>query len=336
MKYLKIIIILAIIVVLFLFFFKNVNFTEVLKSLKNINPIYPIVFIFGCLLQFFIRGYRWGIILKPYKNKIPILTLYNFTVIGFFLNIIPGGRVGEAARGILLAREVEIKRSYGLASVVLERVIDILIMTLLFLTSLFFIDNKSTFLLKLKDISLYLLIVMLFIFCMFYMLNLKKIFILVERFIYFISKISPKKIRERVALFLLSFVKGLKLNLSIFGFIKLFLSSIVVWLSIIPFFWFLMKGFDIDINIFKTIPYFCVIAVSASVPTPAMAGSLDAGSKLGLTKLFNVSPETAVAYTLLFHFLIVACTIIAGLIAFWKYGLNFKIIRGIKKNNEMS
>jgi len=63
--------------------------------------------------------------------KHSLLTLYNYTAIGFFLNLLPG-RLGEPVRGILLAREEKIDKSYGLASVVVERMIDFLMMILIF------------------------------------------------------------------------------------------------------------------------------------------------------------------------------------------------------------
>ena len=138
MKYIKYILILVLVGILLFFFFRNVNFREVYDSISSINLIYPIVFLLGLYLQYFIRGYRWGLILYPHKNRISILTLYHYTVIGFLLDAIAPGKIGEPAKGILLAKEENIGRSYGLASVVLERLIDSLMIVLLFLVSLFF------------------------------------------------------------------------------------------------------------------------------------------------------------------------------------------------------
>ena len=103
MKYVKILLVIGIVAILLFFFFKNVDFREVFTTLSSLQLIYPVVFLLGLYLQLFIRGYRWGIILKPHKDKIPLFTLYNYTMIGFFLNVIVPGKVGEAAKGILLA-----------------------------------------------------------------------------------------------------------------------------------------------------------------------------------------------------------------------------------------
>ena len=336
MKFVKILIILALVILLFAFFFKDINVGILLKTIAGINPIYPVLFFFGCLGQFFVRGYRWGIILKPYKEKIPLTTLYNYTVIGFLLNIFPGGRIGEPARGILLARNENFKKSYGLASVVLERIIDILVMILILLASLFFIkDNGTAFLLRLRRISIFVFIIVLLVFSTFYFLNFKKVANAIERMILFFAKIVPAKFRERTIHFLTHFIKGLRLNLSLADFLKLFLASLLVWGFIIPFYWVLMKGFNMPISIFQVVPYFSIIIVIASIPMPGMAGTLDAGSKEALTRLYGVAEETASAYTLTFHFIVLFCTLLAGLIAFKHYGLNFKSIRNIRKKNEV-
>jgi uncharacterized protein (TIRG00374 family) len=341
MKYIKYILILGLVGILLYFFFKNVNFQKVYDSISSINPVYPIVFVLGLYAQFFIRGYRWGLILYPHKSRIPILTLYNYTVIGFFLNTIVPGKIGEPAKGILLAGEEKIGRSYGLASVVLERLIDSLMIVLLFLVSLFFIgDSTSPLLMKLKNASFFIFPIIVLFFLLFYFLNTERAFIYVEKIIRFLSKVLPHKIRERAVSFGLNFVKGLRLNLSFFNYVKLLISSILVWLFLIPFYWFLMQGFKFgsSISLVETIPYFSIIVLSAAIPTPGMAGSLDFASReVLISSTYNVHVDEAVAYTVLAHFLIIAVMVIPGMISSWIKGISMKTIRDIKsKKDEQS
>ena len=336
MKYFKLILILALIILLLAIFFKDADFEKVFNEIKNINPIYPILFIIGIFINMIVRSYRWGLILKQYKKKISLKTLINFTAIGFFINFLPG-RVGEIARGILIARKEKINQSYGLASVIIERLIDVLMVVILFLVSLSFIrDNNTPFMMNLKKISYFMLPIIVFVFLLFYFINSKKIFSYVEKTICFLAKILPHKFREKAVNFMVNFIKGLRLNLRFVDFLKLFLSSLLVWIVLIPFYWILMKGFDINVSLFETIPFFSITVIAAAIPTPGMAGSLDAGAKLGLIALFKVTESTAVAYTLVFHFLILLLITIFGLISLWMQGLNFKMIKNIKdKKNEM-
>ena len=84
MKLLKILIIVGLIGILLFFFLKNIDLQQVKEHISTVNLFYLFLFLLGLYIQFFIRAYRWGIILKPHKKKIPIMTLYNYTVSAFF------------------------------------------------------------------------------------------------------------------------------------------------------------------------------------------------------------------------------------------------------------
>jgi len=330
MKYIKIFLIIAIVGGLLYLFLRDVDLNQVMGLIKKINPLYPIAFFIGLCLQYFIRSYRWGLLLKPHKKKIPLFTLYNYTVIGFLINILLPGRLGEPARGILLANEEKISRSSGLASIVLERLIDAFMIILLFLTSLFFVkDNDSKFLGELKNAAYIAIPIIVFVFVLFYLLNTEKAFHWVEKAVHFFSKFVPARIRERAVSFMINFIKNLRLKLGAWDLVKLIFASIWVWLFYVPFYWLLMQGFEFGarVNLVDTIPYFGIIVLAASVPTPGMAGSLDAASRLGLEKLYNVETNQAAAYTLLVHFLIIAAVVIPGLVALWTKGLDLKTIK---------
>ena len=147
----------------------------------------------------------------------------------------------------------------------------------------------------------------------------------------------PLKIRERAVSFGINFVKGLRLNLSFSNYVKLLFSSIVVWVFLIPFYWFLMQGFEFgpNVTILETIPYFSMLVVSAAVPTPGMAGSFDIVSREALTSsIYNAHINEAVAYTVLAHFLILMVMVIPGIIAFWMKGVNIQTIRKLKSQTQ--
>lgn len=337
MKYLRALLTVLIVAVLLYFFLQNVNFKEVVSIIKGINPLYPVVFFLGLYLQYYIRAYRWGIILGTHKKNISFWNLYHYTLIGFFISTLIPGRVGEPARGILLAADENINKSYGLASVVIERLIDILMIVLFFIVSLFFLDPlKFPLLQTIKGPAFIALPFILFIFLLFYLINLEKAFAYFEQFTRFCGKLIPSRFREKVISFIIDFVKGLRIKLTSGDFVKLIISSVFVWLIQIPFYWFLLKGFSFgqEVSFFATMPYFSIIVLSAAVPTPGMAGSFDAASRLTLEQLYQAPSAQATAYTLLAHFLIIAVMIIPGLVSVWAKGVNLKTIRSIKETKE--
>ncbi|MCU0286021.1 MAG: flippase-like domain-containing protein [Acidobacteria bacterium] len=339
MKYIKFFLIFLIVGGLLYLFLQNVDFHEVMNLIKKVNPIYPLTFFIGLFLQYFIRSYRWGLLLKNHKKDISIFSLYNYTVIGFLINILLPGRLGEPARGILMADEQKISRSSGLASILLERLIDATMIVLIFLASLIFIkDNNSKFLLELKHAAYIAAPIFASVFILFYLINTGKAFRYVKKAIISFSRILPKRVQERTVSFLVDFIKSLHLNLNAWEFIRLIFASIWVWLFYIPFYWFMMQGFEFGsrVSLIDTVPYFGIMVLGATIPTPGMAGTLDAFSRHGLEKLYGVETNQAAAYTLLAHFMIIAAVIIPGMVALWKKRLNFKTIKNLDTNENIN
>ncbi len=347
MKYLKFIIVLVLVIVLLYFFFQNVEFGKVLNIIKNVNPIFIVIFIVGLYTQFFIRAYRWGILFRPFKKKISIMNLYHYSLIGMFINILIPGRLGEPARGILIAKDEGFETGSGLATIVIERMIDSLMIVLLFFISLLFIDSTNSVLLgKLKAGGVIFLPAVIVIFSMFYLINIPAVFNLVERMLIFVMKIVPERSREKFTDFFIDFIRGLKLKLGFRDSLKLLLSSILVWVFLVPFYWCLMHGFSFgaSISLIEVIPYFSLIVMSAAIPTPGMAGSLDAASKHGLLELYKnsagqslVSVNEAAAYTLLVHVLIIIVIVIPGFISFSSKGVKMSSVKKVgEKSDEMS
>jgi len=115
-----------------------------------------------------------------------------------------------------------------------------------------------------------------------------------------------------------------------------YVNCIVVWGIILFSYWLLMRGFaGMNLGLPAVVPFLAVIFVSAAVPTPGMAGSLDLASKYALTGLFSVSARTAVAFTILFHFLLLLAPIVLGLVALWREGLSFKVIGRLRRKDEL-
>ena len=87
-----------------------------------------------------------------------------------------------------------------------------------------------------------------------------------------------------------------------------------------------MRGFaGMGLALPAVIPYLAVIFVSAAVPTPGMAGSLDLASKYALTGLFAVPGQNRGGLHHPVPFPAAAAMPIAlGLLAFWQRGPEFQ------------
>jgi hypothetical protein len=86
------------------------------------------------LLSFYLRAFRWQIILTT-SRKIPVWRAYHPMMIGFMINCILPGRLGEVARPIILQKKENIPFTTGLATVAAERLFDICLLLALFIVT---------------------------------------------------------------------------------------------------------------------------------------------------------------------------------------------------------
>ena len=117
--------------------YRNISFKEVQEELVNIRFKWVFFATISHLLNHLIRSYRWSLMLRTQRQHPPLYKVYLAEMTGFFFNGIPG-RLGEINRcyGLASVHGTPVKQS--LATVIVERGIDILFFGVFFLLSLFF------------------------------------------------------------------------------------------------------------------------------------------------------------------------------------------------------
>lgn len=104
---------------------KDVHFSEVLLALKGANlPGFALVMLVT-LLGFWLRAVRWQYFIAA-GRRIRIGSLFSATMIGFMANNVLPLRLGEFVRPWALARHERLSKTTLLATVVVERAIDML------------------------------------------------------------------------------------------------------------------------------------------------------------------------------------------------------------------
>jgi uncharacterized membrane protein YbhN (UPF0104 family) len=85
--------------------------------------IFPTIIIM--LVGFYFRALRWQVLISPVK-KVSLLNLFSANMIGFMANNVLPARLGEVIRPVVIARKEKIKVSTSFATVVMERIFDVL------------------------------------------------------------------------------------------------------------------------------------------------------------------------------------------------------------------
>ncbi len=111
--------------------FRNVPIDDLASYLGTINYWWILPTAGLIIFTFILRAFRWQIILKD-ARQIKYWQAFHPLMIGFMMNCVLPGRVGEIARPIILKKQVDIPITTGLATVAAERVFDVVLLIVLF------------------------------------------------------------------------------------------------------------------------------------------------------------------------------------------------------------
>jgi len=285
---------------------KGVDFSGLKTSFQSVDYIYLLPVLLLVLLLLLLRSYRWGVILGPlvkYDRK----TLFVITAIGYMVGSIIPARIGELARPYLVKQKSKIKMSSTIATVVVERIFDMLaLMFLLFIVILVIPLPAALF-----NTGITILIISITLFLILIFLAVKKEFSLNKADILF------EKLPNKPASFLKhifhAFVEGLQILPDIKKTLYLFFLSVLVWTVNSSTFFVLFYAFGFELFFIKACALMVICAISVILPAPGFVGTFHYACILGLS-YFGISKTDAASYAVLIHFLQVAPVLVLGFI----------------------
>jgi len=311
--------------VIFLFIaLRGLQITDVWEGIKSAKFIwlFPATAIY--FLAVWVRAFRWHLFLRPIK-EVPINDVFPIVTIGYMGNNIYPARAGEILRSIVLKHKYEIPVSGSLATIVIERIFDGVIMLgfiILNLSKVTTLPGAIEFAKTIRTITLWgsiIFISALFIFLLAAIFPEKT-----QKFLFLvIGKTIPKNWRGKTQSISKRFIKGLRSLSSPMNIMTIFLVSIIIWLLETGFYWFIMCAFPFKVSFSTLMLMNGVLNLFTAIPsTPGYIGTFDAPGIAMLTA-FGVDPEISASYILLLHAALwLPITIVGGLF-FGKVGLDW-------------
>lgn len=107
--------------------FRNVPFSDLVAYFKKIDYLWILPAIICCIVSFLLRAYRWQLLLSE-TCKLPFFRLYHPMMIGFMLNCILPGRVGELVRPVIFSKRESVSFATAVSTIAAERVFDLLML----------------------------------------------------------------------------------------------------------------------------------------------------------------------------------------------------------------
>lgn len=333
-------VIFALTIVFLYFFFRSVNWREVLGYLANVNLILFAIVVLISPLHLLTRAYRWQFLLHQEKKKIPLYSMFAGNSIGFTFNFLFPGRLGELVKPLYLAQKEGIRKGFAIGTVVVERIFDMFTMCALLglfmvarplFASIFQINHEAY-----KNLNFWGLVGLAFASgLLLFSLGLYFFRDRTLALIRFVLRPFPQNFRERVFALAEEFIAGLKFFHSAKSFFLYALFSFVVWIGIIFYYWVFFAAFRLRLPFFVLFPYVFLTMVGASIPTPGMVGGFHYFSKLGMTQLYGTDPNQAVGITIVVHALQVAVTCLIGYAILCKEGMTFFQLRKLGEETEL-
>lgn len=278
----------------------RVDWHEAGRQLANAN--YGLLALAAVLatLMFPLRARRWRTILDPVAPRLPFGPLWRSTAIGMMVNNVVPARAGEPARAFALTREVpQVTFSTSLASLVVDRVFDAIVVLLL--TAVAIVAQGS----PAQGASLVgKAAVVIGVGAAGLLGGLYAMVFFPERLISvfesFARRVSPA-IEQRGSQMLRAFAEGLSILRSPVHFAAVFWWTLLHWLLQPLAFWVGFKAVGIDVPWSAALLVQGVIVFGVAVPsTPGYFGLFEAAATASLG-LYGVPATAATTWAVVFH-----------------------------------
>ena len=241
------------------------------------------------------RTWRWHYMLRPLK-AIPLHHLFPVVVIGYMGNNVYPARAGEVMRAYVLRRKEEVPMSGSLATIIVERVFDGLVMLLFVFISLPLIPMPTWLRRIVIAASLIFFGALLLFFALASVPRRAQ-----AAASWLIERLLPPSLREPGEGIVARFLAGLRFLRSGRDLGLIFAISLVVWLAETAFYWCVMQGFPFLVPFYVLMLMNGVVNLATTIPSsPGYVGTFDVPG-IRVLEGFGVPGEMAASYTLVLH-----------------------------------
>jgi hypothetical protein len=281
---------------------RGLHLEELGKAFREANYIWLVPGIAIYFVAVWARAWRWHYLLKPLKS-IKTTDLFPTVAIGYFGNNILPARAGELLRAIVLKRDEQVPVSASLATIIVERVFDgVVMLAFVFvnLPELARLTSSSGFIGDIRTLAvvgtvLFLGALLVFLVAAMFPERTQEIVVSVVR------RVLPERQRERVIDLAGRFLGGLAALRSPRGALMVFLTSLVIWLLETGKYWLLMHAFPFRVSFFALMLMNGIVNLATTIPSaPGYVGTFDAPG-IAVLQAYHVPKATAAAYTLALH-----------------------------------
>lgn len=297
----------------------KMKLSEVWREVRAVHVVWLLVGASIYFLAVWGRTWRWHYLLRSIK-KISLRDLFPIVVIGYMGNNVYPFRAGEVIRAYVLKRNESVNISASLATIVIERVFDGLVMLIFVFVALPFADFKAQWL---RDLVFFSTLLFWGAFLIFLIMALRPAQM---RRVYtaVFDRLLPGGLRERAIGLADHFMTGLENLRHPRDLLMTLVSSIFIWLTETTKYWFVMHAFNFRVSFFVLMVMTAVVNLAITLPSsPGYVGTFDWPGIKTLTA-YGVEKNTAASYTLVLHAALWLPITLLGLYFLYREGLTWR------------
>jgi uncharacterized protein (TIRG00374 family) len=286
---------------------RKIDFPQLWQVLKTADYLWLIPGVAVYFVALWVRSWRWHYLVRPLKS-IPTRTMFPIVTMGYAANNIFPARAGEVLRAVVLRRKEEVPIAASLATIIVERVFDGIVMlafvfvNLSELTRLTDVSiNIGSFKIGIQQVAIWGSVA--FFGALAFFLLAAMFPESTDRFITgMVQRFIPIPIREKTLDMIRRFLSGLEFLRSPADILMVFFTSVIIWLLETVKYWFVMHAFSFSVSFFALMLMNGVVNLATTIPSaPGYLGTFDLPG-IAVLEAYGIPAAIAASYTFVLHF----------------------------------
>jgi len=306
------------------FFFRNADMAQVWAEIRRARPLLLLAAVLVTGLTYVIRALRWQYVLAPLGHA-HFSNAFRATVIGFAATFLLPARAGEVIRPLLLARREGLPATATFATVILERLMDMVTVLGLFAVFVLTADPATVsaqpaHLARVKAGGLLAAGVAA--------VALTVAFVAaghperLGRWALRIEHVLPARLARMVAAFVESFTQGLGVLRQPRRLVVSLALSVPLWMSIAAGIWLTSLAFHITFPYVGSFLVMMILVVGVAMPTPGAVGGFHAAYQIAVQSFFGAPDDRAIGAAIVLHAVSFVPVTLLGLVFMARDGLS--------------
>lgn len=306
--------------------FRQLDFEQLVISLRSIMLLPLFAAVGALLLTLVIRAWRWGYLLAPVKQA-SMSNLISATSIGASMDMLLPARAGDLIRSYVISSKERTSNITCLSTIFVEKVFDIFVIlgiALSMFVAISFSSNKLTLPASFST-AIFFIAGLILIICFLLWFSVSRSDNLLK-FVELRLTFLPVKYTRWLRNAIISFTDGLQSLRQRHRLIPVITLSILLWSVFALSNLLVLQSFNLHLPIYSAFLILVFQILGVTVPSgPGFIGTYHAAVIAGLA-VFDVPPEMAINVAVVMHAAFFVPFIFAGLFFIWKENLSFQTI----------